>query len=56
MWLELSRCSRCPAVIRLLRSDSIPLSRGGRPNSSRKLLVMLPSGKAIAGRVTGMNV
>ncbi len=47
MWLEFSRCSRCAAVGRLFRSDSSPVSRGGRPNISRKELVMLPSGSAI---------
>ena len=44
---EFSRCSRWAAVKLLLRSDSSPVSRGGRPNSSRKELVMLPSGRLI---------
>ncbi len=47
MWLELSSHSFCAAVMRLLRSDSRPVSRGGRPNISRNELVMLPSGSAI---------
>ena len=33
---------------RLFRSDTMPVSRAGRPNISKKLLVMLPSGNAIA--------
>src|ERR1039457_1730254 len=45
--LELSSVNFCAAVMRLLRSDSKPVSRGGRPNISRNELVMLPSGKAM---------
>ena len=56
MWLEFSRCSRWAAVGRLLRSDSRPVSRGGRPNISRNELVMLPSGSAIERWSSGMNV
>src|ERR1039458_6762472 len=56
MWLEFSRCSRCPEVGRLLRSDSSPESRGGRPNSSRNALPMLPSGSAIERWPSGRNV
>ena len=33
---------------RLLRSDSNPVSRAGRPNRSRKELPMLPSGRLMA--------
>jgi len=40
----------------LLRSDSRPVSRGGRPNISRNELVMLPSGSAIECLFSGMNV
>jgi hypothetical protein len=40
----------------LLRSDSRPVSRGGRPNISRNELVMLPSGSAIERSFSGMNV
>ena len=53
MWLEFSRCSRWSAVGRLLRSDSRPVSRGGRPNISRKELLMLPSGSAIERMLSG---
>ena len=49
-------CSRCAAVTRLFRSDSRPVSRGGRPNSSRNGLVMLPSGRAIERCPSGRNV
>ena len=56
MWLEFSRCSACAAVGRLLRSDSKPVSRGGRPNSSRKELPTLPSARAIDRWSSGMNV
>ena len=56
MWLEFSRCSRCAAVGRLLRSDSRPVSRGGRPNISRNALLMLPSASAIARWSSGRNV
>ena len=56
MWLEFSRCSRWAAVGRLLRSDSRPVSRGGRPNISRNELVMLPSASAIDRWSSGMNV
>ena len=54
--LELSRVNFCAAVMRLLRSDSNPVSRGGRPNISRKELVMLPSGSAMERRLSGMKV
>ena len=49
-------CSRWAGDGRLLRSDSRPVSRGGRPNISRNGLVMLPSASAIERRLSGMNV
>ena len=42
--------------VRLLRSDSKPVSRGGRPNISRNELVMLPSARAIERCSGGMIV
>ncbi len=47
-WADVGRLSRC--------SDSRPVSRGDRPNSSRKGLVMLESASAIARCAVGMIV
>ncbi len=54
--MEFNMFSRCAAEIRLFRSDSKPVSRGGRPNSSKKGLVMLPSGRAIERCPSGRKV
>lgn len=43
-------------MILLLRSDSNPVSLGGRPNNSRNELVMLASGKATARKFSGTTV
>jgi hypothetical protein len=51
---EFKRCNRWAAVKLLLRSDSSPVSRGGRPNISRKALVILPSARLIERCSSGM--
>ena len=47
---------RCEAVVLRLRSDSNPVSRGGRPYNSKNELVMLPSARPMARTFSGMKV